>query len=319
MRIYRSARSDYARRLYLPTLAFVVGMLVGVSAAAEVVPSPTDDSATPASPELGRVPVSAQFRFPDDFDPRNEKTTIICQVLVGANGSVSERKCAQHGGSDRMRAWLRNETHHRMKRARFRPAEVDGEAVAVSMPVRIVASCDGEADCGVDVYPNSGQYASEWGNAYYAPQEIIEDAGTWYDRLVASDACRAGRDTACKDLTAFAFGAAVKVGANGLVTGVGLLAGAEPGDFPVDAAFARLAESRFIAARVQGAPAELLIHTPTIHSRGNKHFRRTQCRDVEEIGTRLGRDCYTMQAYAALRPDDDPNSFAENLEFWLVN
>ena len=88
MRIYRSSRSTYARRLYLPTLAFLLGMLVGVSAAADLVPSPTDVRAQPASPELGKVPVSAQFRFPDDFDPRDERTTIICQVLVGAKGDV---------------------------------------------------------------------------------------------------------------------------------------------------------------------------------------------------------------------------------------
>ncbi len=75
-------------------------------------------------------------------------------------------------------------------------------------------------------------------------------------------------------------------------------------------------ESRFIPAQLEGDQRELLIHTPTIHSRNNKHFPRNQCREVSEIGTRLGRDCYTMQELAALRPNDE-SGFAENLEFWL--
>ncbi len=317
MRNGASAEAMSPRRFFCALLAVAASSFLGAPVSAEIVPLPVAES-VPASPEHGKVPVSAQFRMPDDFVVSDETTTIICQVLVSTKGIVSERKCGQHGGSDRMRAWLRNEVHHRMKRARFRPAIVAGKEVAVSMPVRVVVSCDDQADCGVGVYPNSGQYASELGNAYYAPQEVISKVGTWYDRLVASDDCRSGKAKVCKGVAAFAFGAAVRVGEDGLVNGVGLLADADPGDFPAEAAFARVVESRFIPAQVQGAPTTLLVHTPTIHTRGNKHFRRDQCRDASELGTRLGRECYTMQEYAALRPNDE-GGFGENLEFWVLD
>ncbi|MEO0421563.1 MAG: hypothetical protein AAF184_04465 [Pseudomonadota bacterium] len=307
-----------SRRVYLVALATLIGITGAVANADEIVPARlTGEAVVPASPEHGKVPVSSQFRFPDDFRPRDESSKIVCQVLVSRGGEVSARKCAQHGGSERLRAWLRNEILLRLERARFRPAQVDGERVAVSMPVRALVSCDADGDCGVGVYPNAGLYTARYGDAYYAPQEIIDDTGTWYDRLVASEYCAAGKARACKNATAFAFGASVRVGNDGLVNGVGVLDGIEAEEFPVDGAFARLVEARYIPAQVEGEAMQLLVHTPTIHKRNSRYFPRNQCRRRFEIGTRLGMDCFTMQELAAYRPDDE-SGFAEALTFWLV-
>lgn len=271
----------------------------------------------PAHPELGRVPVSAQFRFPDDFIPRSQSTSIVCQVMVSKRGEVGARKCAQHGGGDRLRFWLRNEILHRLKRAKFRPAEIDGERVAVSMPIRAQVDCDSRGRCEVNVFPNAGLHARDFGNDYYGPQEIIGKAGTWYDRLVASDDCDAGDAEVCKDISAFAFGASVQVGADGLVTGVGVVKGVDPGSFPVDAAFEHLVESRYIPAREsEGSTMALVTHTPTLHKRNSRYFPRDNCREDEELGSRLGRDCYTMQEMASFRPEDD-SRFLDDLNRWL--
>ncbi len=271
----------------------------------------------PAHPELGRVPVSAQFRFPDDFIPRSQSTSIVCQVMVSKRGEVGARKCAQHGGGDRLRFWLRNEILHRLKRAKFRPAVVDGERVAVSMPVRAQVDCDSRGRCEVGVFPNAGLHAREHGNEYYGPQEIIGKSGTWYDRLVASAECDSGDAEVCKDLSAFAFGASVQVDVDGLVTGVGVVNGVDPGDFPVEAAFEHLVESRYIPAREDaGSAMALVVHTPTLHKRNSRYFPRDNCRNDEELGSRLGRDCYTMQEMAAFRPEDD-SRFLDELNRWL--
>ncbi|MEO0975330.1 MAG: hypothetical protein AAFX85_19755, partial [Pseudomonadota bacterium] len=245
------------------------------------------DQAQPASPEHGRVTLSSQFRFPDDFVARSQSTLIICQVLVSKRGEVGARKCAQHGGTDRLQNWMRNEIHYRLQRARFRPARVGGEAVAVSMPLRVLVDCDSRGSCSVAVYPNTGLHLREHGDAYYAPQEIITKTGTWYDRLVASGECRAGKADECTDITAFAFGAAVRVSADGLVTGVGVVDGVEVGDFPVEAALEHLVESRYIPAQTQAQELTLLVHTPTIHKRNSRYIRRNQCRREEVIGTRI--------------------------------
>lgn len=307
-----------SRRVYLVALAMLVGLSGAVASAAGIVPAPvTGEDVVPASAEHGKVPVSSRFRFPDDFRPRAESSQIVCQVLVSPGGEVSARKCAQHGGSERLRAWLRNEVHYRLERARFRPAQVAGERVAVSMPVRTLVSCDADGDCGVGVFPNAGLYTARYGDAYYAPQEILDATGTWYDRLVASEYCGSGKARTCKDATAFAFGASVRVGSDGLVNGVGVLDGVEADDFPVDGAFAHLVEARYIPAQVEGEAMQLLVHTPTIHKKNSRHFPRNQCRRRFEIGTRLGMDCFTMQELAAYRPDDE-SGFAEALTFWLV-
>ena len=298
--------------------AYIASALValGATASADMASDPGVGDSRPASPEDGRVAVSSLFRFPDDFSVRDETTTIICQVLVGRTGEVSARKCGQHGGSERLRAWVRNEIHQRLKRARFRPALVDGARVSVSMPLRAQISCDAQGDCAVAVHPNAGVHTATYGDDYFAPQEIISDGGTWYDRLVASDDCRSGQAYACKNLDAFAFGASVRVGEDGLVNGVGQLAGVEAGEFPVEAALGHLAEARYIPARVQGEAVQLLVHTPTIHKENSRHFPRNQCRRVDQIGTRLGINCFTMQELAAHRPDDE-SGFAEALAFWL--
>jgi hypothetical protein len=283
---------------------------------AELVPVPVDADARPASPEQGRVALSSRFRFPP-WDAPSQSTTVVCQVLVSRKGQVSARKCAQHGGDDRFRAFVRNEVHERLTRSRFRPAIVDGQPEAVSMPLRAEVACDAQASCTIAVYPNTGQHRTEYGDDYFAPQEIIEQVGTWYDRLVSSAPCGNGRDARCREVDAFAFAAAVRVGEDGLVTGVGTVGGIDPGDFPVEAALARLVEARFIPARRADEVVSMLIPTPTLHSRNNPHFARSYCREVEAIGTRLEKNCYTMQEYAALRLADDPNSFGENLQFWL--
>ncbi|MEO0424517.1 MAG: hypothetical protein AAF184_19425 [Pseudomonadota bacterium] len=273
--------------------------------------------AQPASPELGRVPVSAQFRFPDDFIPRSQSTDIICQVIVGRRGDVGARKCSQHGGTDRLRFWLRNEILHRLKRARFRPAVIEGERVAVSMAFRARVDCDSRGRCGVAVYPNTGLHKRELGDDYYSPQEVLAEGDTWYDRLVASEECDLGKAEACKDLDAFAFGASVQVATDGLVTGVGMVKGVEPGDFPVAAALEYLVESQYIPAQERdGAAMALLVHTPTLHKRGSRYFPRNQCRKGDALGSRLKRDCYTMQEMAAYRPEDE-SGFIEELSFWL--
>ncbi|MEM9387979.1 MAG: hypothetical protein AAGA68_23190 [Pseudomonadota bacterium] len=271
----------------------------------------------PAHPELGRVPVSAQFRFPDDFIPRSQSTSIVCQVMVSKRGDVGARKCAQHGGGDRLRFWLRNEILHRLKRAKFLPAQIDGERVAVSMPIRAQVDCDSRGRCEVSVFPNAGLHTRDHGNDYYGPQEIIGKSGTWYDRLVASADCDAGDAEVCKDISAFAFGASVQVGADGLVAGVGVVKGVDPGAFPVDAAFEHLVESRYIPARENaGSAMALVVHTPTLHKRNSRYFPRDNCREDEELGSRLGRDCYTMQEMAAFRPEDD-SRFLDELNRWL--
>ncbi|MEM9385235.1 MAG: hypothetical protein AAGA68_09265 [Pseudomonadota bacterium] len=307
-----------SRRVYLVALTALIGLTSAVASASENGPLSVEGQVTvPASPEHGKVPVSSQFRFPDDFRVQSESTKIVCQVLVSRVGEVSARKCAQHGGSERLRGWLRNEIHYRLERSRFRPAQVDGERVAVSMPILALVSCDAKGDCGVGVYPNAGLYTDRYGAAYYGPQEIIDSAGTWYDRMVASDSCRSGKARTCKGPTAFAFGASVRVSNDGYVNGVGVLDGIEAGDFPVDAALERLVEARYIPAQVQGEAMQLLVHTPTLHKKNSRHFARNQCRRVSEIGTRLGKHCYTMQELAAYRPDDE-SGFAEALTFWLV-
>ncbi|MEO0972821.1 MAG: hypothetical protein AAFX85_06970, partial [Pseudomonadota bacterium] len=93
--------------------------------------------------------------------------------------------------------------------------------------------------------------------------------------------------------------------------------GVEPGDFPVEAAFEHIVESRYIAGRQGTGPAmALVVHTPTLHKRNSRHFRRDNCRDDEELGTRIGRDCYTMQEMASFRPEDD-SQYLDALNRWL--
>ncbi len=273
--------------------------------------------ATPASPEDGLIAVSAEFRFPRRVSAA-EAVTVNCQVLVGTDGAVAASKCSQRGGSERFRAWIRNELYFRLERARFRPAQVNGEAVAVSMALRAEARCSKAGECTIDVYPNGGMHADDLGDDYTSPQEIVGDDGTWYDRLIVSPSCDGGAREACKEVEAFAFAAGAVVDAQGSTVGIGLMPDYEATAFPAEAALQQIVETRFIPARrAGGEPMELLTITPTLHSPGNPHMAQNQCLEREVTGQRLPeRRCYTLQAYAALLPDRD-DGWGNQINFWV--
>lgn len=290
----------------------VVAMAAGVQTVSKVDAAPS----RPASPEAGRAPVSHQFRVPTGLADRADGATVICQVLVSAKGKVMARKCAQQGGSRALVGWLRDETHRRLERARFRPALWEGSRVAVSMAMRVQVTCDERRTCEVGVYPNAALHRASLGEDYFAPQEIIRRTDTWYDRLVASDDCRGGHARFCKGQSAFAFAVEVSVGADGRVLDVGELDSVEPGDFPVAAAAQHLYQTHYIAAQAAGQSLALHLHAPTLHKKNSRHFPRDQCRRVNQVGVRLGISCFTMQELAAHRSYDDGDGPDKVLSFW---
>jgi hypothetical protein len=274
-------------------LALLLGMPAAVHAADFV----------PASPEEGRVPVSAVLDRPAFVDWRDGTATVNCQVLVSRRGRAKGLKCGLASGftDDDRAEKLLPATYAALRRAKFRPAEVDGETVDVVMSVRVVVRCIGDR-CETSSYPNLGLYALELGNQYYAPQEVLRDGGTWYERMLDAEACEGDREPApaCVDEGAFRLVLYLDIDPDGEPVQVRYRDNPLNGD--ADAVMAA-AEAEFLPGLVDGEPREMTVLTSSLHYDNNRDIPKSICVEFDDIRSRLPeRRCYNPQQYARVTP-----------------
>jgi hypothetical protein len=279
------------------------GPLIALAAVFGVVAPAQSTDYQPALPEAGRIALSKVVEKPADAVWENGTATVNCQVLVSRRGRADGLKCGlfqpfDDGTADRLVAV----TYNGLRRARFRPARIDGEKVDVVMSVRVVVRCIARR-CKVSSYPNLGLFDDKYGGDYVAPQEIIDDRATWYERLLADEVCRSGRDVkaACVDEGMYRLNLYVDVDEQG-----------EPGrvrytrnpitadaDVIIEAAQAKLQQVRYIPGTYQDAPAPMTTLSSSIHYTDNDMIPATICVEQQEIGWRLPRrTCYNPQEYA---------------------
>lgn len=282
---------------------FHIGLLLVLVALPGVVTPALAADDQPALPEAGRIALSKVVEKPGDAVWENGTATVNCQVLVSRRGRADGLKCGlfqpfDNGTADRLVA----ATYNGLRRARFLPARVDGEKVDVVMSVRVVVRCIGRR-CKTSSYPNLGLFDDKYGIDYVAPQEIIDDRATWYERLLADDVCRSGRDVkaACVDEGMYRLNLYVDVDDQG-----------EPGrvrynrnpittdaEVIMEAAQSKVQQVRYIPGTYQDAPTPMTTLTSSIHYTDNDLIPATICVEQQEVGWRLPqRTCYNPQEYA---------------------
>jgi hypothetical protein len=119
-------------------------------------------------------------------EPRKSDSggTVFCEARVRTDGrtNISESFCFVPNGLDyKLRAYV-FEADQTVDKAVFVPAEVDGENVEVIMPMRVVFTWD-NGTCSAAAIPNWGEEGFTTDFKYFAPQEIIQDGRSWWDKV----------------------------------------------------------------------------------------------------------------------------------------
>ncbi|MEO0425516.1 MAG: hypothetical protein AAF184_24495 [Pseudomonadota bacterium] len=140
----------------------------------------------------------------------------LCRLLVTAEGAISVHRCETVASTRRLEERLTKQIYAAIQKARIRPAAQGGTPVAVTMAVRVVVACDGDG-CQAAVLANSGVYSDRLGEHYVEAQEIVQGAGTWYDRQLTTAHCAAaaGREPSCSDRSVYESQALLHVDAIG--------------------------------------------------------------------------------------------------------
>ncbi|MEO0424562.1 MAG: hypothetical protein AAF184_19650 [Pseudomonadota bacterium] len=292
----RSAPSFARRcRIGLP-LALLLG-LAGTSGATLAA------TYEPADPEGGRLKLSKMIEKPDGAHWDNGTATVNCQVLVSSKGRADGLKCGlyqpfEDGQADRLVA----ATYHGLRRAKFRPARIDGQPVDVVMSVRVVVRCIGRR-CKVSSYPNLGLFEDKYGIDYVAPQEIVDGRTTWYEHLLADEVCRTGDaiKEACVDKGIFRLNLYVDVDDDGTPTLVRHTKNpiTADSDMIMEAAEREVEKIRYIPGQVSDGSTPMTVLSSSLHYTNNKDIPANICIEQQEIGWRLPRTtCYNAQEYA---------------------
>ncbi|MEM9388666.1 MAG: hypothetical protein AAGA68_26735 [Pseudomonadota bacterium] len=292
----RSQSPSSRRRVIAGLLGLAVGWggAVGTAHAAEY---------EPADPEGGRLKLSRMIEKPDGANWDNGTATVNCQVLVSRRGRADGLKCGlyepfEDGQADRLVA----ATYHGLRRARFRPARIDGKPVDVVMSVRVVVRCIGRR-CKVSSYPNLGLFEDKYGIDYVAPQEIVDDGTTWYEHLLSNEVCRTagGIKEACVDKGIFRLNLYVDVDGDGAPTLVRHTRNpiTADSDAIMEAAEREVEKIRYIPGQVSTAATPMTVLSSSLHYTDNRDIPANICIEQQEIGWRLPRTtCYNAQEYA---------------------
>ncbi|MEM9383451.1 MAG: hypothetical protein AAGA68_00190 [Pseudomonadota bacterium] len=288
-----------ARRLAAPlATTLVAALLVGPAAHANY---------SPALPDGGKIPLSSVVERPKNMRWANGTASINCQVLVTSKGKAAGSKCGlAEGAKGSTSESVLGATYAGLRRAKFKPAEENGNPVDVVMSVRVKVRCVGDR-CETSAYPNLGLYAKEHGDNYVAPQEILTRRETWYERLLAADICADGRAPreACVDDGAFRLVVYVDVDDSGAPANARsrknpLTADA---DNLMEQAHESVEASRFIPGEVDGQPKAMTVLSSSLHYSNNKRIPKTICVDNTELGSRLSKKrCYNAQEHARVKP-----------------
>ncbi len=259
----------------------------------------------PADPEAGRLKLSKMIEKPDGAHWDNGTATVNCQVLVSRRGRADGLKCGLYqpfegGKADRLVA----ATYNGLRRARFRPARIDGQAVDVVMSVRVLVRCIGRR-CKISSYPNLGLFEDKYGIGYYAPQEIVTDKTTWYEHLLADEVCRSGGELkeACVDKGIFRLNLYVDVDGKGDPTLVRHTRNpiTADADSIMEVAEQKVGDVRFIPGQVSETATPMTVLSSSLHYTNNPQIPETICIEQQEIGWRLPRTtCYNPQEYARI-------------------
>ena len=307
MRIHRSSGATSRRHCHRRTAALLAAGPMMLALAGTLPLSAHAASYTPADPESGRVALSQVIKKPSNTRWANGDATVNCQALVTRKGRVAGAKCGlQEGIKGSTSKSVLGATYVGLKRAKFKPATMDGDAVDVVMSVRVAVRCIGEK-CRTSVYPNLGLYTKEYGNDYVAPQEILTSQKTWYERMLQSDVCADGGELkeACVDDGAFRLVMYVDVDDAGKATKVVYRRNPLSGDADtiMEQAEQAATESLYMPGLVDGDPAPMTVLSSSLHYDTNRSIPKSICIEEEELGSRLARKkCYNPQQHARVAP-----------------
>ncbi|MEO0974636.1 MAG: hypothetical protein AAFX85_16225 [Pseudomonadota bacterium] len=262
---------------------------------------------TPALPEAGKIPLSGTIQQPKNVRWANGTAEVNCQVLVSRKGKAVGSKCGlAEGIKGSTSESVLGATYAGLRRAKFKPATLDGSAVDVVMSVRVRVRCLGQ-NCEASTYPNLGLYTAEHGNDYVAPQEVLTSSKTWYERWLDADGCAVGKSPkdACVDDGAFRMVVYVDVDAQGKPTNARHRRNplTAESDTLMELAHESVEQSRFMPGQVGGKPVPMTVLSSSLHYSNNKRIPKTICVENTELGSRLAsKRCYNAQEHARVKP-----------------
>jgi hypothetical protein len=303
MIVRRNPMQAFPSRLSPPlsAVAFCALWLVGVDAVA--------GTFEPVTPDSGRVPLSQVIQEPDSASWANGSASVNCQVLVTAKGRTSAAKCGVAETGAGAPDSVLGATYVGLRRAKFKPATVDGNAVDVVASMRVDIKCIGQ-NCDVRTYPNLGLYRDRYGYDYTAPQEVLNDRKTWYERLLLTPVCTEGKGKGkpiepCVDEGAFKLVVYMDVDTEGRASN--LRARRNPLTAQADEIMTEVervaVESVFIPAMHDGQAVEATLLSTSLHYENNRSIPKSICVEDQELGSRLPKTrCYNPQQHARVSP-----------------
>lgn len=145
--------------------------LAALFAAAGAVAAACPAETTPARFGRGPEALNQLIEFPRGY-ARGEPVVLRCDFSVLKSGVAVFGACQRRQGELED---FESALERAVEAARFLPARADGKPVRTVVQVTAVFRGPGD----VFVLPNASLMASEYGNAYIAPQRIIEPGQRW--------------------------------------------------------------------------------------------------------------------------------------------
>ncbi|MEO0423476.1 MAG: hypothetical protein AAF184_14160 [Pseudomonadota bacterium] len=261
--------------------------------------------ATPADPSAGVTPLTQGMRLPRRT-PRPATHEELCRLLVTELGTIATHRCETVHSDKKLDRRIPYEVYRAIERAQIAPARVENSAVAVTMAVRILVTCNTDG-CEVETLANCGLHADDLGDRYVEAQEILQSTGTWYDRRLNSTHCaktETNGTASCSDYDVYKSQALAEVSATGELHAVLEADDEDDGLKALGRLDEALADVRFIptvSADGQVVAASALV-TP-IHSIDSKAVGKPHCVEVDLERSKLKREyCYSEQEYHEWRP-----------------